>query len=544
MQSKIHFKDKIKNNWKSGIAVSLVSIPLSVSLAVASHASPIMGIITAVWAGLVAALFGGSNYNVVGPTGALSGILASYAITHGADTLPVLAIVSGVIIFVAYLLKLHKYLVFIPGSAIHGFTLGVAFIIGLNQLNFAFGLTGLTSHEKFIENVIESLRHLSAISYVTFVVFILFLGSLLLFRKFFPRLPGAIILAPVGIIFGYLSFQHILPFNLLSLGSLYPNIQSVFFQVPKPYFDQSLLMPAFAVALVAILETMLSAKIADGMTDTKHNKRKEMRGLALANIASGLMGGIPATAALARTSLNIKTGASDKLSATISSIFVVIISAFFLKYFKFIPLAVIAAILVFVAIQMIESDHFVRMFKYDRKNFYLSLVTAGVTIYADPIIGILFGVGLASIMLIEKISHGYFDLVINDNNNQIVGRISGDKLQKLTAGSDTIVYSIKGILCYINGEAHLNRFRSQLNGSKNIILRLRSVYYIDIDGVEVIDEIIRLAEAQHKNIYITGINSFVAEMLRENSSYLRLKKNNRVFAKSSEALKQIGFDIA
>ena len=126
-------KENIKNNIKSGLTVALISIPLSVSLAVASNASPLIGIITAIWAGLVAAIFGGSHFNIVGPTGALSGIIATYVIVHGLGGLPVLSVVTGVIVLVAYFLKLERYLVLIPSSVIHGFTLGVAFIIGLNQ---------------------------------------------------------------------------------------------------------------------------------------------------------------------------------------------------------------------------------------------------------------------------------------------------------------------------------------------------------------------------------------------------------------------------
>lgn len=543
MQSKISLIQKFKTNWKSGITVSLVSIPLSVSLAVAAHASPVMGIVTAIWAGLIASIFGGSNFNVVGPTGALSGILAAYAMTHGQESLAMLAILSGAIILAASALKLQKYLVFVPGSAVHGFTLGVAFIIGLNELNFALGLTGLPSHEKFIENVLESFRGIGGASSAAVITFTVFLTILLLFKKYLSRVPGAIVAAPLGIILGILTSLHKLPFNLLTLDSLYPNIRAAFFIAPKLFLNESLVMPALAVALVGILETMISAKIADGMTDTRHSKRKEMRGLGLANIASGLMGGIPATAALARTSLNIKTGATDKLSAGISSICVAVISLFFLKYFRFIPLAVIAAILVFVAIQMVEAEHFFRMFRYDRKNLYLSLATAFVTIYEDPIVGIVFGVGLASVLLVEKLSRGQFDLVINDKHKQIVERVSGENLEKLVQGSDTIVYSIKGLLCYVNSEAHLNRFRSHLNGSKNIVLRLRSVYYMDIDGAEVINEIISLAESQGKNIFLTGINPVVAEMLRENSSFRRLKAEHHVFTKTSEALARLGFQI-
>ena len=131
------FKARLAANWQSGITVSLVSIPLSVSLAVASQATPVMGIITAIWAGLMAAIFGGSNYNIVGPTGALSGLLAAYALTQGVSMLPMLAIVAGLFVLIAYAARLERFLVFVPASAIQGFTLGVAFIIGLNQLNFA-----------------------------------------------------------------------------------------------------------------------------------------------------------------------------------------------------------------------------------------------------------------------------------------------------------------------------------------------------------------------------------------------------------------------
>lgn len=536
------FLNNFIQNWKSGLTVSLVSIPLSVSLAVASHASPVMGIVTAVYAGLVAALFGGSNFNVVGPTGALSGILATFAIANGAEALPMLAITSGLIMLVAYFLKLERYLVFVPGGAIHGFTLGVAFIIGLNQLNFALGLSGLSAHEKFIENVIESVRHIGSASSANVGLFVVALVALFLFKKFLPKLPGAIFVAPIGIALGLLSANNLIPIAIRTLGSLYPTMSFSPYLAHSFTFSPNLIGPAMAVALVAILETMLSAKVADGMTKTKHHKQNEMRGLALANLASGLMGGLPATAALARTSLNIKTGATDRLSSVISSISVAIISIFLLGYFKFIPLAVIAAILVYVAIQMIEAEHFVRMFKYDKKNLVVSILVAAITVLEDPIVGILFGVAMASLLLLEKLSRGQFDLVLNDNK-KMVGRMSGDRIEEIVKNSDTILYSFKGLLCYINSEAHVERFHKSLNGHKNIILRFRSVYYMDLDGVEAFDEIVKLIENQGKVVYLTSINPLIEETLSECQSYNRLKENNRVFTKSADVLKKLGFKL-
>ncbi|TAK04639.1 SulP family inorganic anion transporter [Patescibacteria group bacterium] len=535
---------KLKQNWKSGVTVSLVSIPLSVSLAVASHASPSMGIVTAVWAGLVASLFGGSNFNIVGPTGALSGLLAMYAMTHGAGTLPMLALLSGALILIAQLLRMERYLVLVPGSAIHGFTLGVAFIIGLNQMNFALGLSGLETHEKFIQNVVESARHVGSASLPVVLVFAVSLTFLFLFKKFRPKLPGAILLAPLGILAGYAGSAGMLPFHLPTLGALYPSIAGGLFLPYTFVFKQTMIAPAFAIALIAIIETMVSAKIADGMTKTKYHKQNEMRGLALANIASGVMGGMPATAALARTSLNVKTGADDKLSATISSIGVGVISLVFLGYFTYIPLAVIAAILVYVAVQMVEAEHFKRMFAHDRKSFFVAIFVAFVTIYVDPIVGIILGVGIALLILVEKLSRGQFDLIVNDQNKKIVRHITGEKLQEITEGSNTIVYSIGGLLCYVNGEAHLERFHRRLNGFENIILRLRDVYYVDIDGAEAMDEIIRVIQAKGKNVFVSSVNPLIDEMLNESEAYKNLKADGNVFEKSSDVLKHLGFRIA
>lgn len=531
----------LKNNWKSGITVSLVSIPLSVSLAVASQTSPVVGIITAIWSGLIASIFGGSNYNIVGPTGALSGVLATYAIVHGAHTLPMLAVITGMMILVAYVTKLERYLVFVPASTIHGFTLGVAFIIGLNQLNFAFGLTGLEKHEKFIDNLIESLKHLSSTSIQALVVFSIFLIALFVLAKLTPRIPGAIVLSPIGILLGYLSAQHAIPIQIETLGSKFTDLSAKIFQTPTFFFDTSLLIVGFTVACIAILETMISAKIADGMTRTKHNKRKEMLGLGLANIVSGAMGGIPATAALARTSLNIKTGATDKLSATISSISIAIISLVLLTYFKFIPMAVIAAILVFVAVRMVEAEHFIRFYKYDKKSFVVSMIVAFVTIYEDPIIGILLGTAISLLLFMDKLSRGQFDLVMNHVNKGIVGQMSGEELAQITKQSHVLVYSIKGQLAYINSQSHISRFETGLKAHDSVVLRLRELYFIDGDGIEALDEIIEIIQSKKKKVLISGVNSYIETQLNhECEKYHELKEKGLVFEKTIDALRYLG----
>lgn len=529
-------------NLQSGVTVSLISIPLSVSLAVASNASPTVGILTAVWAGLMAALFGGSHYNIVGPTGALSGIIAVFVITQGAALLPSLAVITGLIILISYFLRLERYLIFVPSSVIHGFTLGVAFIIGLNQLNGALGLTGLKQHPEFIANIEESLRHLGNSSFSAFGIFLLFLGGLLLFKKFVPKLPGAIFLAPVGIFLGYLSEKGIISLSLITLGEKFTDISFKIFEPSIFTWNVALIQTALVVALVAILETMLSAKIADGMTQTKHNERHEMFGLSMANIVTGLFGGMPATAALARTALNVKTGATDRLSGIINSVSVAVIAAFFLSSFQFIPLPVVSAILVFVAIGMIEKGHFERLWRADRPSFWVALLVAVVTIVVDPMYGILLGVAVALLLFVRKITEGSCDIKLNSMEKGLVAEArSEQEIKNIKEDAEVVLYSFHGKLCYLNSKTHLSRFEKGFLNYKTIILRLKEVDFIDMDGVEVFDEIVRLIEKRDQRVLVTGVTERVRVVLDQLShTYKDLEEKNLTFTKTTEALASLG----
>lgn len=533
--------EKIRNNWKSGLTVSLVSIPLSISLAVASGSTPIIGIITAIWAGLVASIFGGSNFNIVGPTGALSGLIASYALLHGANGVAMIAIAAGLFILVAYALRLERYLILIPSSVINGFTLGVALIIAFNQFNYALGLYGLPKHEDFFSNLIESFKHIPEASLITVLVFAIFLAGLLWLRKRVPKIPGALILSPLGILIGYLSVSEMIPAKLATLGSIFGNMDFKLFQTTHLEFSYSMLGAGAAIALIAILETMLSAKIADSMTRTKHNGRKEMFGLGLANIASGIMGGIPATAALARTSLNIKIGGNDKMSATLNSIFITIISLFLLSYFNYIPMAVIASILVYVAIQMVEKEHFIKYYKHEKTGFWLAFLVAAITIYKDPMMGIVFGTAISLLLFIEKLSHGHFNLKVNGFEDGIIETVSGDKLKEIKENGDILLYSIQGKLSYINSRAHVMRFEENLVKYKIIILRLREVYFMDLDGAEALDEMIRIIEKRGQQVFLTSLNENVAGLLEQVSDhYQSLREKGLVFKKTRDALLHAG----
>ena len=539
------FAVNLKNNWKSGITVSLVSIPLSISLAVAANATPLMGIITAIWAGLLASILGGSNFNVVGPTGALSGILAIFAISHGADALPGLAIVTGLIIIIFFVFHLEKYIILIPSSVIHGFTLGVAFIIGLNQINFALGLKDLSAHEHFIQNVFESLKNIGQFDIWTVALFAIALCILFVFLKLAPKIPGPIVVAILGIATGYLSEHGMIEAQFQTLHTKFGEIGSQILQLHSfsfNFFDSGIMKAAFAIATVAILETLISAKIADKMTKTKSNSRKEMFGLGLANIASGIFGGIPATAALARTSLNVKSGATHKTSATISSTIIATISLVFLSYFKYLPLAVVASILVYVAFRMVEMEHFKHIYLYDKKSFVLALVVAGITVGQDPIVGIVVGSVIALLIFVNHLSKGQSEIIIN-KDKKMVARIQTLKYNEIEKHSgDVVVYRLAGQMNYINSQSHLDNL-SKINGATTLVLNFRNLFHIDMDGLDAIEEIIKSMEAKKKKVIITSAGPFIIPSLAKTGWFEQLKENGLVFNSTTEALESLGFDI-
>ena len=530
-------------NWKSGLTVALISIPLSLSLAIASGATPIMGIITAIWAGLVAAIFGGSEFNVVGPAGALSGILASFAMRFGAPMLPLLAILSGIVIFCFYLLKWDRYLVFIPSSVMHGFTLGVGLTIALGQMNAALGLKGLPVRDSLLLNAYESFLHLQQSEWHTAVIFAVALVLLFALSKRIPRVPSAVVVAVIGMIVGYLSESGTLPFHLDTLLSKYGTFHATLIQIPSfgtPAIDFAFVKAVCTVAVVAVLETLLSAKIVDGMTRTRFNQSREMFGLALANIASGLAGGLPATGVLARTALNAKSGAVSRFSSGINALFVLLIALMLFGWFQYLPLAVVAAILVFAAIRMVEAEHFAKIFLFDKSSFWLAMLVAGLTFGVDPMIGILVGATVSLLTFAQHLSRGQTELTLH-KNGKIVARIPHHRLAEYNGESDVIVYRFAGELTYFNAKSHEDAIRKIK--SDTLILSLRNLFYIDLDGLDILEEIILHQETSGRKVIITGASEFIKPLLEKILWFVNMEKKGLVFGSTTDALKFLGFPL-
>lgn len=536
LQFEQYFKS-IKENLKPALTVSIVSIPQCLSFAVASAANPLAGITTSIWASISAGIFGSSRYNIVGPTSSLTGILAAYAIIYGPDNLAGLAVVSGIMILIIHSLKLYRYLAYIPACARVGFILGVAAIIILNQINQALGLVNIPRQHHLIFNVAETFKNIHSTNFVELLIFIIFLSGAFIINKFYKKIPPLIILAPLGILLGYY-------FDINILGEAYKlDLTSILIRPFKFVLNKELFTAAISISLIASIETMVSAKIADGITKTKHVRKKEILALGISNIVSGLMGGFAATASFSRTAINIQAGSNGRASAIMSGIFTAIFSILLINLLFFVPLAMLSAFLIFTAIKMIETEHLNFMFQLNKRDILIATIVALVSVYEDPFIGIIIGTVISLIFFVDNLSKGYYELVINHPEKGKQEKVFGHNFKRALKKSKSIIYSIKGHLTYINSHSHIIGVENISEGYSHIILRLKEVYFIDIDGIYAIDSILEDLRTKGKEVYITGVNPLIEKFVDQSHEFKKLQEKGHVLEKTSMALKEMGYSV-
>ena len=353
-----------------------------------------MGLASAVWGGFFAALLGGSQYNIAGPTASGAGILAVYSLRYGYQILPFIAILSGLLMLAALALRLDKYVLLLPGGVMHGWTIGVAFTIAGNQLAAAFGVNNLTKHEQFFMNVFEVFAHLGQTQVGPFIVFLIAVTFIVSMGFLRPKIPWTIIVALIGILLGVLSSNDAWIFHMDTLNERYQGLKFSLFQTPtfkSTFFTGEILTASFSIAFISILESLLSAKVADRLTGTRFAQPLEVFGIAFANIIAGTFNGIPVTAALARTALNINSGATNRMAAILNGISCGVIALLLIKVLGYMPLAIIVALLVNVAIRMVNLANMTHLWLYDSTQFRIAVFTALVTIFMDPAQGIIYG---------------------------------------------------------------------------------------------------------------------------------------------------------
>lgn len=463
-----------RNNWVAGITVALVSVPLSISLGIASGTTPMRGVAAAVFGGLCAGLFGSSDYNIVGPAGALSGMLMSYVVQWGEDVLPWLSLISAAICVVCVLLGLHTYMLLMPKSVFEGFTVGVALIIGLNQINFACGLMPGKKHKLFVMNIVESILSLGETKPSSLIVFAISAPLLWLLMRKVPKIPWTVLLPVVSIPLGFLCDEGHLGFDLLTLKSKYGTLEPELVQplAASGATFAEMLIPSLSIAIVAILETLISAKIAAGRVDRDFSELGEMRGLVISHAVCGAVGAMPPTGVFVRTSLNTSLGATHRFSQVLNAVVVALISLALMPVFSYLPQATIAAILVVAAVRMTPMTYMMSLWREDKRALGLCLLTAAICVGEDPVIGLAAGMALALLAGAEKMV-----------------RVRFVDIQSRPAGKKTAYkVAVRGPLTYVNAEAFVERAR-RLENCGEVSLDLSGVRQVDHDGIAAMGKV-------------------------------------------------------
>eukprot|EP00928_Gymnodinium_smaydae_P087040 TRINITY_DN7139_c0_g1_i1.p1 TRINITY_DN7139_c0_g1~~TRINITY_DN7139_c0_g1_i1.p1 ORF type:complete len:1095 (+),score=184.92 TRINITY_DN7139_c0_g1_i1:189-3473(+) len=467
-----HLKDVVtdQNNWIAGVTVAFVSVPLSIALGIASGTTPMRGVSAAVFGGLCSGFFGSSDYNIVGPAGALSGMLMSYSVQWGDDVLPWLSLISAAICLVCAVLRLDTYMLLMPKSVFEGFTVGVALIIGLNQINFACGLTPGKKHKLFVMNIVESIMTLEETKWASLIVFLLQAPILWLLMRKIPKIPWTVILPTVSIGLGLLCEYDLLGFDLLTLKSKYgilePELVVPLKQSGATFLE--MLVPSFSIAIVAVLETLISAKIAAGRVDCDFNELNEMRGLIVGHAVCGAVGAMPPTGVFVRTSLNTTLGATHRFSQVLNAVVVAIISLALMPVFSYLPQATIAAILVVAAVRMCPMSYLKKLWYEDKSELAICLVTAAICVGEDPVIGLAIGMVLALLLSAKTMLQAPFV--------DVRSRPSG------LNGKRSYEVKLNSAITYVNAEAFERKVR-RLEEASEVSLDLKGVRQLDHDGV-------------------------------------------------------------
>ncbi|EKX48565.1 hypothetical protein GUITHDRAFT_136674 [Guillardia theta CCMP2712] len=540
----------LSDNIRPALLVAVVSVSLSIGLGIASGSTPLAGLRTAIWGGLFCGAFGSSPFNIIGPAGALAGQLSKYSSMWGPDVLPWIAICSGFLCAVILKLNLQKYMLFMPKSVFEGFTVAVAFGIGLKQINYACGLHGLHKHEHFIENVWESIKNLPHARMSSLALFVPETILLFVLLKKVPKIPWMVIVPFVTIIFGYVASGESEGFSLDTLKTEFGVLTNDIIEFPDFSVVERIASnfgafasACFSVCLVAVLETLISAKIADFRAHDNFlgsfDEGKELRALAGAQVLCGLLGGLPPTGVFVRTSVNQLNGATHVLSQWMNAIFVMIITVATMPVFSYLPLSSVASILVVSSVRMIPMHFLHDLWKNDKSHFGLCMFTAAVGIWSDPVEGLLGGMLIAFLMGAMSSNTASGAVVMEKSEVMLDG-------EELPAG----IVQITGPVTYANGEGIMKRSLDVMEFSPVMcVLDLSRVTEMDMDGGEAVERLVVSLQKRMKSnaqnltgggqVAFVGIPNSIKHVLHSQHHIKEVLEGRDSFSTVAGALKQM-----
>lgn len=507
----------LRKDLIAGITVGVVAIPLGMAFAIASGVSPEYGIYTTIIAGLMVAIFGGSHFQIAGPTGAFIPILLAIVLQYGYEDLLIAGMLAGIILIIMSIFKFGSLITYIPRSVTIGFTSGIAVIIFTGQLENFFGLENIEKKQYFHENMLEIFKNFHSINIYSIIIAIIGLLIIIFVPKFFPRVPVLLIALIIPTLISIIIF----PEKIATIGSAFGGISQSLpgFKIPDITLEKILYLwqPAFAIAMLGGIESLLSAVVADGMTGKQHKSNKELFGQGLANIVTPFFGGIPATGAIARTATNIKSGAVSPFSGIFQSVFVLLTLLLFAPYASHIPLASMAPILMVVAFNMSEYKSFASILKMRTSDSLVLVTTFLLTVFVNLTIAVPIGLLLAMVSFVRRIS-GVLDVQNIKPDKFANGRMKGDKAEY--SCPKIASFTVHGPLFF--GAA--DRFESTLSRSIHkrpnvLILKMRHVSMIDVTGEANLSTFVKSFIKKKGTVLITELHEDPLEILKRSGLY-------------------------
>lgn len=495
------------SNFIAGLIVGVVALPLAMAFAIASGVKPEQGLYTAIIAAFIVGVFGGSRVQIAGPTGAFVVILANITAKYGIDGLQMATLFAGVILVFMGFLKLGSVIKFIPDPVIVGFTSGIGVIIFVGEWKDFFGLvvdTPINAH--FYQKVFGLVNAFPYFDWATTGLALFSLVLIIITPKFFKRVPGPLVaLIAATLLQSYFNFN-----SVSTIGSTFGGIPQKLpqFHLPDIQLSQafSLIGPAFTIALLGAIESLLSATAADGMSETRHHSNQELIGQGFANIICPLFGGFAATGAIARTATNIRSGGNSPIAAMMHSLFLLVIIVFLAPFATHIPLCTLAAILFVVAYNMSDVPHFLNMIKHAPHYDILVLITTFLlTIFTDLVVAVNVGVILAMLFFVRRMSQ--FVAIEEQDHTSLKDEI------EVGLPNHTVVYTIQGPFFFGAAEKLERAFQVTHAEPQNVIFRLKNVPFMDITGLQTFDEIISQFRKTGVNVYLCEANTNVINKL-------------------------------
>lgn len=519
-------KEQLIKDITAGVIVGIVALPLAIAFAIASGVSPDKGLITAIVAGLIISVLGGSRVQIGGPTGAFIVIVYAIVQKHGVNGLTIATFMAGFILIAMGIARLGTLLKYIPYPLIVGFTSGIAVIIFSSQIKDFFGLPIDTVPADFIEKWQLYALHFNKINWIAVAIAAFTVIISFQFRRVTSKVPGSIVAILVCTLAVY---WFKLPVN--TIETTFGDIPNHLSMPAIPHIDfktvQELIAPAFAIALLGGIESLLSAVVSDGMIGGRHRSNMELVAQGTANCFSAMFGGIPATGAIARTATNVKNGGRTPISGIVHALVLLLIMLVLAPLAKLIPMACLAGILIVVAYHMSEWRQFKSLLKGDKSDVLILLVTFFLTVVFDLVIAIEVGIVLSSFVLMRRMSQSLSiekggDLFFDQNES--VETLFEEELPKLHR--DVALFEISGALFFGAAQTFQDTIGQLHENPKVMILRMRNVPFIDATGIYRLQEMIKQYKSQKVSIVLSGLNPKVLADLERVDIYSVLEREN------------------